>query len=102
MSGEAAIRACALSMGGAIVAVALSRMPVLTAAALVVAGAAWMLAVGAVQYRRAVVGAALGRGPLARGIPGRDRRRHRDRQLGLGPSHRRGRRRDGAAGLRPR
>jgi MFS family permease len=45
MSGEAAIRACALSMGGAIVAVALSREPVLTAAALVVAGAAWMLAV---------------------------------------------------------
>jgi MFS family permease len=45
MSGEAAIRACALSMGGAIIAVALSREPVLTAAALVVAGAAWMLAV---------------------------------------------------------
>jgi MFS family permease len=45
MSGEAAIRACALSMGAAIVAVALSREPVLTAAALVVAGAAWMLAV---------------------------------------------------------
>jgi predicted MFS family arabinose efflux permease len=45
MSGEAAIRACALSMGGAIAAVALSREPVLTAAALVVAGAMWMLAV---------------------------------------------------------
>ena len=45
MSGEAAIRACALSMGGAIAAVALSRQPVLTAAALVVAGAVWMLAV---------------------------------------------------------
>jgi MFS family permease len=45
MSGEAAIRACALSMGGAIGAVALSREPVLTAAALVVAGAVWMLAV---------------------------------------------------------
>jgi len=45
MSGEAAIRACALSMGGAIAAVALSRQPVLTAAALVVAGAAWMMAV---------------------------------------------------------
>jgi MFS family permease len=45
MSGEAAIRACALSMGGAIAAVALSREPVLTAAALVVAGAVWMLAV---------------------------------------------------------
>ena len=45
MSGEAAVRACAMSMGGAIAAVALSREPVLTAAALVVAGAVWMLAV---------------------------------------------------------
>jgi MFS family permease len=45
LSGESAVRACALSMGGAIAAVALSRQPVLTAAALVVAGAVWMLAV---------------------------------------------------------
>jgi MFS family permease len=45
MSGEAAIRACTLSMAGAITAVALSRQPVLTAAALVVAGAVWMAAV---------------------------------------------------------
>jgi MFS family permease len=45
MTGEAAIRACALSMGGAIAAIAWSRQPVLTAAALVVAGAVWMLAV---------------------------------------------------------
>jgi MFS family permease len=45
MSGEAAVRACALSMAGAIVAVALSRQPVLTAAALVLAGAVWMLAI---------------------------------------------------------
>lgn len=45
MSGEAAVRACALSMGGAIAAVALSREPVLTAAALVVAGAVWMMAI---------------------------------------------------------
>lgn len=43
MSGEAAIRACALSMGGALAVVALSRVPVLTAAALVVAGAAWTM-----------------------------------------------------------
>lgn len=43
MSGEAAIRACALSMGAAIAVVALSREPVVTAAALVVAGAAWTL-----------------------------------------------------------
>src|SRR6201991_3286136 len=45
LSGEAAVRACALSMGGAIIAIALSRMPILTAAALVVAGSVWMLAV---------------------------------------------------------
>src|SRR5476651_2574389 len=45
MSGEAAVRACALCMSGAITAVALSREPVLTAAALVVAGSVWMLAV---------------------------------------------------------
>src|SRR5580692_2518787 len=45
LTGEAAVRACALSMGGAIAAVALSHEPVLTAAALVVAGAVWMLAV---------------------------------------------------------
>jgi predicted MFS family arabinose efflux permease len=45
LTGEAAVRACALCMGGAIAAVALSTEPVLTAAALVVAGAVWMLAV---------------------------------------------------------
>jgi MFS family permease len=45
LSGESAIRACALSMGGAIIAVGMSHIPVLTAASLVVAGAAWMLAV---------------------------------------------------------
>ena len=45
MTGEAAVRACALSMGGAIAAIAWSREPVLTAAALVIAGAVWMLAV---------------------------------------------------------
>lgn len=44
MSGEAAIRACALSMGGAVGAVALSRQPALTAVALVLAGAVWMMA----------------------------------------------------------
>lgn len=44
MNGEAAIRACALSMGGAITAVALSREPILTAAALFLAGAVWMIA----------------------------------------------------------
>ena len=45
LSGEGAVRACALSMAGAIAAVALSREPVLTAAALVVAGAVWMMSV---------------------------------------------------------
>jgi MFS family permease len=45
MSGEAAVRACALSMAAAIAAVAISKQPVLTAAALVLAGAVWMLAV---------------------------------------------------------
>ncbi len=45
MSGEAAIRTCAISMAGAIAAVAISREPVLTAAALVLAGGVWMLAV---------------------------------------------------------
>jgi predicted MFS family arabinose efflux permease len=45
LSGEAAIRACAIAMGGAIAAVGLSHEPVLTAAALVIAGAVWMLAV---------------------------------------------------------
>jgi MFS family permease len=45
LSGESAIRACTISMAGAIAAVALSREPVLTSAALVVAGSVWMLAV---------------------------------------------------------
>ena len=45
MSGEAAVRACAISMAGAIAAVALSTSAVLTAVALVLAGAVWMLAV---------------------------------------------------------
>ncbi|MDA9489684.1 MFS transporter [Bradyrhizobium sp. CCBAU 11361] len=44
MSGEAALRACMLSMGCTIVAVALSRQPVLTAIALILAGATWLMA----------------------------------------------------------
>lgn len=44
LSGEAAIRACMLSMGGAVAAVAMSREPVLTAIALVVAGAMLLMA----------------------------------------------------------
>jgi len=45
MSGEAAVRACTISMAGAIAAVALSTNAILTAIALVIAGAVWMLAV---------------------------------------------------------
>lgn len=45
LSGEAAVRACAISMAGAIASVALSTNAVLTAAALVLAGGVWMLAV---------------------------------------------------------
>lgn len=44
MRGEAAIRACALSMAGAITTVALSGDPILTAVALFLAGAVWMIA----------------------------------------------------------
>ncbi|WP_026202455.1 MFS transporter [Bradyrhizobium sp. WSM2793] len=43
MSGEAAVRACTLAMGGATAAVAMSREPILTATALVLAGAMWMM-----------------------------------------------------------
>lgn len=45
LSGEAAVRACAISLAGAICAVALSTSAILTAIALVLAGAVWMLAV---------------------------------------------------------
>jgi MFS family permease len=43
LSAEAAISTCAASMGAAFAVVALSRWPVLTMAALLVAGAAWTL-----------------------------------------------------------
>ena len=45
LSGETSVRACALIMGAAIAVVAVSHEPVITAAALVVAGSVWMLAV---------------------------------------------------------
>jgi len=45
LSGEAAVRACAISMAGAIASVALSTNAALTAAALVLAGGVWMLSV---------------------------------------------------------
>lgn len=44
MDAEAAVRACSLSMGGGIAAVAFSREPFLTATALVLAGAVWTIA----------------------------------------------------------
>lgn len=43
MSGEAAVRACALSMGSAIAAAAMSDNLIMTAAALLLAGAAWTM-----------------------------------------------------------
>lgn len=43
MSGEAAVRTCTLSMGGAIAVVAMSGEPGLTTIALVVAGAMWTM-----------------------------------------------------------
>lgn len=45
MSGEAAVRACTITMGFAMAAVALSTQALLTAAALVLAGAVWMAAI---------------------------------------------------------
>ncbi len=45
LEGETAVRLCALTMGLAIGVLALSRWPALTGAALVVAGASWMIAV---------------------------------------------------------
>jgi hypothetical protein len=45
LSSEAAVRGCLLTMGIGIGVVALSRTPMLTAAALVVAGAGWMLSI---------------------------------------------------------
>ncbi|MCC8940646.1 MFS transporter [Bradyrhizobium sp. Arg68] len=43
MTDEAAVRACTLSMSGAIAAIALSHEPVLTTPALVLAGAMWTI-----------------------------------------------------------
>src|ERR1700716_2749228 len=45
LSGEASVRACAITMGLAIAVIAISTEPVITAAALVLAGSVWMLAV---------------------------------------------------------
>ncbi|WP_038937090.1 MFS transporter [Bradyrhizobium japonicum] len=44
LTGEAAVRACSLSMGGALVAAALSQDSILTSVALVLAGAVWTMA----------------------------------------------------------
>lgn len=45
LSGEASVRLCAIIMGVAIAVIAVSNTPVMTAAALVVAGAVWMMAI---------------------------------------------------------
>jgi MFS family permease len=45
LSGEASVRTCAITMGLAIAVIAISNRPVITAAALVLAGSVWMLAV---------------------------------------------------------
>ncbi|MEA2894005.1 MAG: hypothetical protein QOI05_4798, partial [Bradyrhizobium sp.] len=45
LSGEASVRVCAITMGLAIAVIAISNEPVVTAAALVLAGSVWMLAV---------------------------------------------------------
>jgi MFS family permease len=45
LSGEASVRGCALIMGVAIAVIAVSSLPIVTAAALVVAGAVWMMAI---------------------------------------------------------
>lgn len=44
LTGEAAVRACSLSMGGALLAAALSQDSVLTSVALLLAGAVWTMA----------------------------------------------------------
>src|SRR5947209_7207265 len=45
LSGEASVRVCAITMALAIAVIAISSEPVITAAALVLAGSVWMLAV---------------------------------------------------------
>src|SRR5258708_7543370 len=81
MSGEAAIRTCAISMAGAIAAVAISREPVLTAAALVLAGGVWVLAGALFNIGGQLSGPRWGAGrPPAGGYGARaDRRAQRSR-----------------------
>src|SRR5258707_8981163 len=69
MSGEAAVRACTLTMAGAIAAGALSREPVLTAAALVISGGVWMLAGGLFYIGGALPAPRRGAGPPLGGLP---------------------------------
>ncbi len=95
MSGEAALRACTLSMGGAIAAVALSHEPVLTAVAMVLAGAVWVMAVTLFNIGGAVLHAALGGRPITCSLSGCVLRGYCDRELGLGTAHRYRRRPDG-------
>src|SRR5258708_19022744 len=62
MSGEAAVRACAISLAGALASVALRTHAVLTAAALVLARGAWMLAASPFNHARVVSGPRWGGG----------------------------------------
>jgi len=95
LSGEAAVRACALIMGVAIAVIAVSHTPVLTAAALVVADryGCWRsrCSTSACNYRRRAGSRA------ARWRHSRPRSPAASRSgAGMGPSHRPCRRRDGA------
>src|SRR5258708_8980421 len=85
MSGEAAVRACTLTMAGAIAAVALSREPGLTAAALVVAGAVWMLAVALFNIRVQLSPPRWGAGRSLAAVPASISRGIATGSLGWGP-----------------
>src|SRR5258708_22239685 len=84
MSGEAAIRTCAISMAGAIAAVAISREPVLTAAALVLAGGVWMLAGALFHIGGQLSAPRLGAGPSLAAVSGSIPGRNSGRWWGLG------------------
>lgn len=79
LNAEPSIRACALSMGGSLLTVALSRDLILIATALVLAGGRMDDGMGAVQRRHTAVSAPLGCRALARGLSGGGIRRDCDR-----------------------
>src|SRR4051812_7299067 len=63
LSGEASVRVCAITMGLAIAVIAISKEPVITAAALVLAGSVWMLAGGRFHIGGRFLGPPPGAGP---------------------------------------